>query len=305
MSTIESALSAGKLSRETVSSYVSKLEFARDVTGSKSFASMSGNPRRSFAKLRKHYSSDATLKQTLTAMLAAMRATNAPRERIADWRSLHAAVSNKADAAHDGVISDSAKSTYACWTSIVAAERRARNKHSTLRDSMDACLLALVTRLPPKRADYGELRVLKQRPRAGNAIVMPATGHATLVLHDFKTAKSHGVLVENASPSLTSVLRASLERWPRDHVFVMASGSPMSPGAFGAFVKGAMSRAVGKPIGPTMLRHIYISDVAIHGGDDSRKKAAASMLHSTKEQARYVLTLPGGRPLCPRKKAVA
>lgn len=303
MPTLESALSAGKLSRETVSSYVSKLEFARGVTGSTSFASMSENPRRSFAKLRKHYSSDATLKQTLTAMLAAMRATKAPRERIADWRALHAAVAKKADAAHDGVVSDFAK--YACWTSIVAAERRARNKHSTLRDSMDACLLALVTHLPPKRADYGELRVSRKRPESGNALVMPSAGNATLVLHDFKTSKSHGVLVEKASSALTSVLRKSLERWPRDHVFVTASGNPMTPGAFGAFVKAAMSRAVGKPIGPTMLRHIYISDVAIHGSKDSREKAAASMLHSTKEQAQYVLTLPGGRALCPRKRAVA
>jgi hypothetical protein len=305
MTNIEKALSAGKLSPETVSSYVSKLDFARDVTGSKSFASMTANPRASFAKLRKHYSSDATLKQTLTAMLAGMRATNAPRGRLADWRTLHAAVSKKASEAHDGVITDTAKSTYECWHKIVAAEIRARNKHDTLRDSMDACLLSLVTRLPPKRADYGELRVCKKRPAAGNALVLPQSGNATLVLHDFKTAKSHGVLVETAPTALTSVLRASLKRWPRAHVFVTTSGTPMTPGAFGAFVKAATMRTVGKPIGPTMLRHIYISDVVTHGTEEFKDKTAASMLHSTKEQAQYVLTLPGGKPVCPRKGAAA
>lgn len=305
MTTLEKALSAGKLSPETVSSYVSKLDFALDVTGAKSFASMTANAGPSYSKLRKHYSSDATLKQTLTAMLAGMRATNAPRVRIANWRSLHAALAKKASAAHDGVISDAAKSTYVCWNKVVAAELRARNKHATLRESMDACLLALVTRLPPKRADYGELRVLKKRPPSGNALVIPPSGNATLVLHDFKTAKSHGVLSEETPAALTSVLRMSLKRWPRDHVFVSASGGPMSPGAFGAFVKGVMTRAVGKPIGPTMLRHIFISDVAIHTSPDAREKTAASMLHSTKEQAQYVLTLPGGKPMCPRKRSAA
>lgn len=298
---MESALSGGKLSAETVSSYVSKLAFAQDITKSRSFASMAAKPSDSFAKLRRHYKSDATLKQTLTALLAGLRATKAPASRLTEWRALHSAVSKKAAAAHDGMITDGMKSKYVCWSKIVASELAARKRHGTLRESMDACLLALVTRLPPKRADFGELRVVKKAPRSGNAVVLPSAGAATLVLNDYKTSKSHGTLVESMTKGLTSVLRESLRRWPREHVFVSTTnGEPLSPGAYGAFVKAAMTRAVGKAIGPTMLRHIYISDIVAHSDAAAKQRAAVSMLHSSKEQAQYVVTLPGGRPVCPK-----
>ena len=73
----------------------------------------------------------------------------------------------------------------------------------------------------------------------------------------------------------------------------------MSPGAYGSFVKDVMTKYVGKPVGVTMLRHIYISDVVIHGDEASRKEAAAKMLHSVKEQKEYVILRPGGKAVCP------
>lgn len=164
MAPLEAALSSsGKLSRVTVDSYVTKLEYAIAITRSKSFTAMASDPVGSYAKLRKHYTSDGTLKQTLTALLAALRATGAsPKSaRVSKWRALHAAVSKKAAAIHDGVATKSMVEKYVCWSKIMAAEQSARKRHDTLQESMDACLLALLTRLPPKRADFGELSTLR------------------------------------------------------------------------------------------------------------------------------------------------
>ncbi len=296
---LERALSAGKLAPETVRSYVSKVEGAVRATGSASFAAMARAPAPSAAALLRAYPAAGTLKQTLTAILAAMRATGAAPGKLGEWRKHHAAASRRAAAGYDGVMSADTAARYVCWSAIRVAARKSAVKHATLQESMDACLLALVTELPPKRADFGDLRVTARDAGKGNRLVLPpGSGAATLVLSEYKTAKSFGVLREKCSARLTAVLRASLRKHPRSHVFVGASGGPLAPSTFGKYVQEAMTRAVGKPVGPTLLRHIYISDVVAKAPEATRKAIAASMLHSVQEQARYVLTRPGGRAAC-------
>lgn len=285
-----------KLSPETRRSYSNKVAFAQSIVGAKDFAAMVRSPT-AFAKLRAHYPSDGTLRATLTAILAGIRETRPSSPRLVAWRARHAEVSRAAAAKHTGVITAEQGRKYVCWRTIVAAAGR-QTSHATLDESQRTVLLAMLTEMTPKRSDYGELRVVAGEDAGKGNHVVVRRGGADLVLAEYKTAKAFGTHTERLPRGAYARLRASLKAWPRKHVFVGADGGPMTPSAFGGFVKRAMLAAVGKPVGPTMLRHIYISDVVRHRPEAERGAAARSMLHSDKEQAEYVLTRAGGRPVC-------
>lgn len=291
-----------KLAPETRLSYTRKVDFAVKVSGAKDFDSMIRSDA-AYTKLRKYYRSDNTLKATLTAVLAGIREKSKTHAALPKWRTRHADVSKAAAKAKTGVLTKAVEKKYVCWCEIQAAAKKAAGKHATLEESMDAVLLALVTMIPPKRSDYGDVDVVARDEGTGNRVILPRSGTATLVLTEFKTAKSHGEHREPLPAKLASVMRKSIAKWPRKKVFVDADGGAMSPGTFGSYVKAAMTRHVGKPVGVTMLRHIYISDVVVHMSDSSKTVAAKKMLHSVKEQKEYVITRAGGAPVCGIKRS--
>lgn len=286
-----------KLAPETRLSYSRKVDYAVKVSGAKDFDSMIRSDT-AYAKLRKYYKSDNTLKATLTAVLAGIREKSKTHAVLPKWRTRHADVSKAAAKAKTGVLTKAVEKKYVCWCEIQAAAKKAAGKHATLEESMDAVLLALVTMIPPKRSDYGDVDVVARDEGTGNRVVLPRSGPATLVLTEFKTAKSHGQHREPLPAKLAAVMRKSIAKWPRKKLFVDSDGGAMTPGTFGSYVKAAMTRHVGKPVGVTMLRHIYISDVVVHMSDESRTEAAKRMLHSVKEQKEYVITRAGGAPVC-------
>jgi len=282
-----------KISEETRRSYAAKQAFAVRVAGARSFQDMVAHPARSVDKLRAHYgASVGTLRQVLTAVLAGARSM----DQAPEWRRIHAAISREVAAHKHGVLTPEMAAKYVCWEKIVAAARAARG-HATLAESLETVLLAMVTALPPKRADFGDLSV---NGKDGNRLVLPSRGDATLILTEFKTAKTHGELTERCPARLTAVVRTSLRAWPRSRLFVTADGRAMSPNAYGAFVRKTMLRHVGKPVGLTMLRHIYISDVVLRSDPKTPDAAAAaSMLHSKKQQRGYLVLRGDGTPVCP------
>lgn len=291
-----------KLTPETGLSYSRKVNFAVKVSGTKDFDALIASDA-AYAKLRKYYKSDNTLKATLTAVLAGIREKSKTHASLPKWRVRHAEVSNAASKAKTGVLTKSIEKKYVCWCEIQAAAKKAVKRHATIEESMDAVLLALVTMIPPKRSDYGDVSVMTTDKGDRNRIIVPKSGATTLVLTEFKTSKSHGEHREALPAKLAAVVRKSLAAWPRKKLFVDAAGEAMSPGAFGTYVKAAMTRHVGKPVGVTMLRHIYISDVVVHMNDESKTVAAKKMLHSVKEQKEYVITRSGGAPVCGIKRA--
>lgn len=291
------------LSPVTAHSYARKVALALEATGAEGLAQMVAAPAASFALLRARYPTDSTLKQVLTAVLSAARAKGL--RGLAEWRRLHAQVARAAAAARTGELTPALRRRYVCWDDIVAAARaaeRSAGAHATLRSSMAALLLCMVTRLLPKRSDFGDLAVVPPGAKhRGNRVLLPARGDATLVLTEFKTARAHGALQQPCGAEVTALLRRSLAAWPRAHAFVSArSGAPLSASSYGRLVRDTTQAALGKPVGVTMLRHIFVSDVAVYEAAPARAELARLMMHSPAEQARYNITRRDGRPVCPR-----
>jgi len=298
----------GKLPRspETIRSYMCKVRTALKICSATTVAEMVGAPATSYRALEAAYPQRSTLKQTLTAILSTIGANEAwclaHPSKQAKWRGFHALLSKTLHTTGAKVATTHTLGKYVCWKTIKAvASRLARDPtaHDTLASSQECLLFAVVTQLPPKRSDYGDMLIVDDATHCrGNCIVV--SGSPRILIRDHKTTKSHGVLEERVPSQLLKIVRASLATWPRTHLFVSRGGkqSPLTADGFGSFVKRTMSKHLGKPVGVTMLRHIFISDVVSKLPKDARAEMARRMLHSTAEQERYVVTHPGGAPIC-------
>jgi hypothetical protein len=309
------SMNALPISPETRKSYTYKVGSAMKACKSDTFEDMVMSPEKSMKMLEKKYDKVSTLKQTLTSVLATLSSNKEWCNRNSDcqrtWKQYHAALAKKA-----GEISKHPKSmdddkinrTYVCWSAIMRASARALrkpDKHDTLERSMESVFLSMITQMPPKRSDFGSI-ALKDMDYEGtikNYLKVSDTEPLVIVIGEHKTSKTHGALKERCSTKLTNVIRESLRRWPRDYLFVTKKGNAMSSNAYGNFVKRTMKTHVGKSIGTTMIRHIYISDVVSHLESKKDKKSIAdSMLHSVAEQKRYVVRKLDGQDICERVK---
>ena len=299
------------ISPETKKSYTYKVGAAMDACNVDTFESLARYPDASIKMLESKYPKNSTLKQTVTSVLTTIAADkewcleNEDCQR--KWREYHAKLAKETSRSGPKEMDDaSLMEKYVCWPKIVHASQRACRssvRHDTLETSMETVFLAMITMLPPKRSDFGSMRVLHADAglsRTPKNYVQLGPGPAVfIVIGEHKTSKSHGELVEKAPVKLANQIKASLERWPREYLFVTGAGNPMSSNSYGAFVKKTMIKYVGKPIGTTMIRHIFISDVVAHLESASEKKTvAARMLHSVSEQKGYVIKRTNGSDVC-------
>lgn len=161
-----------------------------------------------------------------------------------------------------------------------------KDPHKTLKDSQAVLLLAMYAWLPPKRSDYGELWVVvapKSDKAHNNDGVAPAIlsqknyvlltmtddqvdgdgsdGPCQLVINQHKTANTHQAIIETLPKPFERLLRASLQKWPRQHVFVDRSKRPYTNNGFTKYVIRTFAKLFeGRAAGTSLLRHAYISE---------------------------------------------
>lgn len=168
------------------------------------------------------------------------------------------------------------------------------------RLSQDYLLMLLMVDVPPKRADLGELLIVKspkEAPEGGNYVVVPDKGAATLVLRDFKTAKSYNMIQDVLPKNVTDAIRESLKSFPRTYLFTGHKvDTPLAPKVYADMVKRVFLRHTGKPAGINALRHAYITQMADHSKVTFTELGAMarSMGHSPLMQNQYQLVEGGG-----------
>jgi hypothetical protein len=302
-------------SPETLRSYLCKLRKAREVTGARDTRTMLAAPARSLAALRAHYTTPATLKQTLTVVLAVLAHNStwadAHPKAAAQWKEAHTQAARTA--ALDGKVTrfEAVAHKFVCMSDVVAARRRLRAaaNSGTLAHTLTHLMLVFFSQVPPKRADYNELSVVPAggaEPRGGNYVLLSSSRAAELVMHDYKTAKRGGqAFRERLSRPAAAALRESLLAFPRKYVFPGRDGGPMTAAAFSQFVIRQCRALFGKPVGVSQLRHAYVTDLFERGATAAEKRAAAvSMQHSSATQKTYVVRREDGAPVCRRPRTV-
>lgn len=148
---------------------------------------------------------------------------------------------------------------------------------------LDKLLVGLYTYLPPQRADYTPMIIVKRLPKTlvdGMNYVVILKKSARFVFHAYKTAKVYGDRIVNVPPPLFALLIAYLgER--RDGYLLHDGPMPWTPTRLGDNLRRIFLKAFGKLISINALRHSYITkECAGMPSLSALESAAAAMDHS-------------------------
>ena len=286
------------VSDRTVLEYGRRASMLTEATGKNTLEKvLSMSADRAYLKLRRKYSNVSTLKCIVTMILSAYSHSPAFALKHAtvheEWMVIHKELADlERRAAEDNRSTEKSTKTMPTPSQIAAALKKLKPRRlESLIASQQYLLIRLLCDHPPKRLDYGELRVGSKRPKQyeGNYIVLPAKGAATLVLTKYKTADSMGTFTEKLPADISDDIRESMAHFPRAHLFVGKRGAEMSDALFASFITDTFKEHTNKAAGITSLRHAYIT---AHCDPNVKtiaelKKIACSMNHSYDMQQHY------------------
>ena len=174
------------------------------------------------------------------------------------------------------------------------------DKICELRDHLELgsdprLLISLYTMIPPIRGDFGNMKVndtVLDDPK-GNYLVTSTPPR--IILNEYKTYRKYSQIEIPIPEELMNELRASLDRKPRDYVFVNRRGEPYIRASFVSWADYNLKKCFGPDFSLSMFRHIYLSRPDL-GLDKmtlgERKHLAHQMGHDVPTQMKYKWNLP-------------
>lgn len=158
-------------------------------------------------------------------------------------------------------------------------------------------LLSMYTYLYPVRADYFATQIVEQgvAPHDQNYLRWIDSEHsdAELVLRDFKTARVFGEIRHpRIGAELARVIRLSLQKKPRNYLFVTSRGAPFTRNSFSRWASETLHEVMGTALNLTMVRHLFISTLSMDTAPIELKRIGDLMGHSITNQRLYKWVLP-------------
>ena len=127
--------------------------------------------------------------------------------------------------------------------------------------SMERLLLTFYTKVEPLRADYYATEIVPEGEdsKGENYITLGPSG-AKLIVNDFKTKRKYERIENDLPEDVLDELIASLEKYPRNYLFVTDTDKPYTRKLFSNWACRTLSRVLDHPMTLTALRHMYITE---------------------------------------------
>lgn len=187
--------------------------------------------------------------------------------------------------------SEKERQNWVPWPDVLAKERELA---ATEYGSTNHLLLAMYCLIEPLRQDYGAVRILVDKRPApyatGNYLVISHDAtQGTLILNDYKTAKSYGAFERALPANLMGVIRQSLVKHPRAYLFVDDSGDAYaSKNSYSKFSNRILRKLFGKSFTVSMMRHSHISNIDFNASTPGQlMQTSRNMTHSLAMQQMY------------------
>jgi len=155
-------------------------------------------------------------------------------------------------------------------------------------------LLGMYTWIYPLRADFNYVRIYSGATVPSHHVpnyLHMATKGCTLVLSEYKTSSTHGVFKKVLPDVLCKEIRASLDKRPREWLFVTSDGKPFEKAnSYNRYANRMLARLFGKPLTLSLIRHSFIDTLDFNKLTIAEKEEIAlEMRHTTRMQDQYRL----------------
>ncbi len=248
-----------------------------------------------------HIKEPQSVKAMVNAILTIFKHTKGLRESKTKaytcWVEHFQEVNEKAQEKYEKIEASQRQiDAYVPWKEVLA-KRDELNKESN-----EYFILCLYTMLPPARADFNKVKIIKEnkvtddltKEYPNHLIIMPKG--MKLVYNEFKTKSKKLQQYEKVLPDeLVKVIKDSLKRQPREFLVISdKTGEPYhKPNSFTQHVKRVLYKVFNKNMSINTLRHSFVNHVDMNTITPLEKeRLARDMMHSPNMFDRYRLSIP-------------
>lgn len=158
------------------------------------------------------------------------------------------------------------------------------------KGSIGRLLLSMYVLIPPMRSDYYSTQIVRAGEKIDypNYILIDDT-NIKLVITEYKTSKNYGQIVHDSLPQeLCDEIILSLQKQPREFLFVNARNEPFTRDAFSKWSSRVLERLFGVVMTLTIIRHLYVTSINFNKTSvKALEKISKKMGHSLTMQSQY------------------
>ena len=180
------------------------------------------------------------------------------------------------------------------WREAHARLQQEEEPHRSLKSSQTLVWVTYACSLPPKRADFGSMKIFHSEPSEVECETHPnhlvlGVSEPKMVIGEFKTSKNRKPIVETLPTEFSRVVEDSIRAHPREYLFVNTSGLPFNATRFSEWcINISRSLFQGKVAGPNLLRHAFCTSLDFNKMTlAERDQMAEQMGHSSAQQEQY------------------
>ena len=186
----------------------------------------------------------------------------------------------------------SLKEIEAIRESLIDSPTEDYTKRANWDKLLDYLILSLYTLQPPRRNEYYNMKVIKNTSGLNNSdnFLLWTPKKKEFIFQDYKTAGTYGTERIPVNAELEQVLKLYLKHWQN----IVVNGNNNLLVKFGNLnlensndITRRLNRILGKKVGASMLRHIYLSE-KFGGALKEMKETAEAMGHSINQQREYI-----------------
>lgn len=297
---IEQKLETVYENKITLSAYLSRIKRLRDDTVKcNSYTELVSQPEENYEKIRDRYPNVSTRKNMLTTILSLFKNIDEFKTlstQQIQWKKFHENMDSFEKAKYKKHMPNMDQlQKYTRYEDIETKykEMEKGDPHKTIKDSLQFILLSIIISTPPKRSDYGELKIyydVDPNDTTSNYIVIKHSSPSYMVFNNYKTSKKHKRIDQDLSLQTTNDIKNSIRRHPRDFLFVNRFGNPfITDDGFSKYFINTFNILFGRKTGSTILRHIFVTEKISFDDmdDDELESIAKQMMHTTTLQKKY------------------
>jgi hypothetical protein len=282
--------------KKTKASYITRLETLTNKLN-KSIYDIIKDPDIYYIKIKQLYISETSRKNMLTMILVIFKYIEELKIKKAKakkkWVELHDELNKEQlEKYKKNEPSEKQLNNYVSFKEIEDKYKELSiNPHIDKKTSFEYLLLSITLNLRPKRADFGNVKILYSNkiPIKKNYIVLNSDD-SYFYLNDYKTQKTYKQIKEKITPELYKDIKESLKHYPREYLFTDKSNKPyINNNSYTKYVMRAYEHMFNRSVGVTMLRHIYIKEKLDFNimSQEELEKEATMMGHSAELQRLY------------------
>ena len=186
----------------------------------------------------------------------------------------------------------SLKEIEAIRTSLIDSPSEDFTKRANWDKLLDYMILSLYTLQPPRRNEFYNMKVIKNSSGLNDSdnFLLWTPKKKEFIFQDYKTAGTYGTERIPVNAELEKVIRFYLKHWENivrapNNNFLVKWGNLNLENSND--ITRRLNRILGKKVGASMLRHIYLTE-KFGGALNEMKKTAEAMGHSVEQQREYI-----------------